>query len=391
MKHSRFFVTTALAVLLGLGVGAGVGLNRPEAKAARADTSRISFYSDSVNTKDPDSSDAKYKFTYNGQDSEGYHHYVCNGLELTKGVAFKIRDWESGHNSDWMGYYNSTTITQGLAGNNNGGDMYVRLTGTYNLDYRWKSEGDKHLYKFELAEYTTVYFAEDNTNWAASNQFYLHAWKRENNQDVGLTDWSTSCPISKVSGVKIGTNSYNFYEVKLPTNVAGFMFKAYDGDTDYKTGNLTSTSDICYTANNTSGYGEAGLIAGWIYSNLGSATYKNISYANSICAIPQDVATSIVSYYDGLTAAKQTVAGNTKFNTYSAPGTNNTSKADVKVSDMMPTLRNISEGKVGNNSAVVKYFESNNTSNPTFVIATVATVSLIALGGYFLLKRRKAD
>lgn len=381
MKFKKLLGGGLLATVLALGVGAGLAV-RSESKEADADVilSNIYYVGSDNEWADPSTHDMTgYQFAYAG--SDGTSHYYTLTLNLTRDSKFAIRDWESGHESDWMKSYDGTLCLQNLKNEDNG-DLRCLMTGNYTITYKWTNSSTRCISGFELNDANEMFYIADNTTWAQSSEtLYLHAWTASGD----ITYWGYGGQLNKVASVKVSSNSYNFYRFKLPSSVQQFTIKHHNGDTDYKTGNLTPSDGSCYTSNSTADMGNAGAIIGNIYRNLGSYNYQGTTYENSICNINSTTRTNIINAYNKLTDNAKTIFDNSTLYTYGPVDLS--TKTDVSFSTIVDKLKS-------NNAAGLARLTTlfdNNSTTPIALVVIISVVSLTAVGGYIFLERRKEN
>ena len=388
-----------LKTLLGITIGiAGLGFAGGAVAISFADNNKIiaptqadTIYSNIYlvgtinNWPNPSTDDVTgYQFQYDH--GENGNHYYTLTVSLTKDTEFKLRDWEEGHNVDYMNSYDGTKVLQGLinvSGNNP--NLKCTMTGTYKITYRYTASDNRCIEGFELQSSTRMYYVANNTTWAASNRILLHAWQTTEQGDVNLTNWDGSCVVNKTTAVKVTSNNYDFYAFDIPNNATGFMIKHYDGNTDYKTGNLVPSAGACFTSTGDSDLGSAGAIVADIYSKLGDATYQSTSYSNSICAISSSDRATIVGNYKLLNATAKGYFDNSTLTTYNPNNLSETTS--VNYSAIITTLAN--QSSISLSSRLLINTSSKNTSIIIIAISTVFVASLTAAGFYLLRKKKE--
>ena len=151
-----------------------------------------------------------------------------------------------------------------------------------------------------------------------------------------------------------------FYRFKIPTAASAFIIKHYDGDTDYKSGDLAPAGGSCFTSNGTADMGNAGAVIGNIYRHLGDFG----SYENSICAIDASTRSYIISAYNSLTNNAKTTFNASKLNTYNP--SNLSQKTDVAFSTIITQLQtNTTNGL----ARAIPSLDNNNNTAIIFVFA----------------------
>ena len=383
MKLKLSLTIFGLVAMLGLGVGVGLASRNAPVQEAKADLtySRIYYVGTENGWAAPNEQDTTYKFHYIG--SNNNNHYYQLTVDLVKGSTFKIRDWEEGHESDWMNSFDSSKVYQSLyQDTSNDKNLVCTLTGTYTITYRWTNSNDRCIEGFEV-DGNDAYFVVDNNTWG--DNLYMHAWKASPKTDY--TNWTNACVVRKVSSIKVGTNNYSFFHAKVPTAATNMIFKSNnDSETDYKTADLTNTDGACFSASSVAGVASAGAIIGKIYTNLGSFTNASTqTFADSICAIDATTRGQITTLYNGLDANGLNVFNNSHLNTYNPENLNN--KTDVSFENIFEQLGlNTTNGL----PRIVTY-QSQKETNEVIIIVVASSFALLAIGGYFYLRKRKED
>ena len=398
MKHSRFLITSALTLLLGLGVGAGLKLGKAEVKTAKADySSTIRVYVD----LGWDSID----YVRVGGNAAGNNCVLTtSNAKYNQKLGKYVLDISSGSTYDKMGCFFSQSGTA-WEYQYDGGYIWIddsKFQPGYEFQIKninWVADGNPKKFSASVyrigairdnAQNSTFYFV-DGYSWHASRSVTCYFW--------GGTASCSAYPGETMTDSSLRLKAYvgeteftglHIYQYTLSGSAAYVKFSNNDGG--QATGDLALTDGGVYFFGVNGEYDPVVELLISLKNNLGSYSYNGKSFTSSICHLTQSQASTFVSTYDTLVSTggsgiASSVPGSGLV-TYDTPETSNTHTGEISLEDVRAALlkKYPSITPSGRIALVSTTSESVQTG---LIIAIVAGIALVAVGGYFFLRRKE--
>lgn len=231
----------------------------------------------------------------------------------------------------------------------------------------------------------------------------IHAWNGENAYDEWPGDAIASVG-TDVTGVFNFEGSYKkIYKICFDVAPTGFMFTWGDGsnsESGGKTADFTFNSGRAYWWDgDVNGIASAGAAIDFIVEveaarNTASA-FQGHDY--SICGIDADTAATLYNKYFALSADIKTMVDNSTTKTYN--GKNGSGEYDwnestnISFANIMQELKTIAlnGGKVVSGSAKVLPTTSGDFNAIVLIAVATSFATLLSVGGFFLLKRKREN
>lgn len=408
MKHRRFLITSALAVLLGLGVGAGIGLNNSKLSANKAEAAGTIDADDKVliSLKNGGWTEANVKTAvyFWGDSGDAFSSkYVTEFPLYDSGNSIYIVDVPTG---SWSNFKcvrcnpssapatpNSTCWNSGVnwgeTGNFNYGEhttLEPVIGAGYYYDTDWKLEAD-----------LTIYLDLNGNEWTSEGRLVCaYFW----NNTAGGT--ATKLQMHNVHGWD--SDNDHLYEVTVPGsgywgNVLFYRSTSVDGGWDNQTADLggDKNNNVFKLTSYTGGSWD------WNYSDTDRAAAYGTYFQEVITCSGQG---SITSPSTNWTLAKN------EFNALrdhiqemirTTVGAISGSDLEESVyrydyivfykqysgyNDFM-SRANFASKSFSSTNTITLFNTKSNTAIITIIVVSVAAA--VAIGGYFFLRKRKVD
>lgn len=400
MKHRRFLITSALAILLGLGVGAGVSIKKAEVKSAKADySSTIRVYVDLDWTK--------INYVRLGTDqASGAASLTSSDPKYDQSKGKYVRDIIDDHTYEKMGFFFNQDGTWWQYQYDGG---YVWTDGGFALGYQYRlynvkyvsDSGSNKLFSCsvehlgaikDVTDNASFYFV-DGHSWHDSGNVYAYYW--------GGTASCSSFPGEVMSDTALRLKAYVGSKEYSGLHIYKYTLSGSASHVKFSNGAGAETGDLDIEVNGVYFYGiEANDYRGVAHllisllDELGSYTYQGRTFTSSICHLSQSQASSFVNTYDDLynnhgSGTSSSVSGS-GIVTYSDPEHSTSTTAEISLAEVREALVKKYPTLGGGNGRIM-IFQNKEQFNSTIVIVIVAGVALAAIGGYFFLRKRKVD
>ena len=250
---------------------------------------------------------------------------------------------------------------------------------------------------------TYIYYVTSISDGSQDTPDYIYAWG-----DLGEQFGSfpgvrvTSAPgVTVVSGVLNFQGSYKkIYKIPMSSTITGHFKFSYDGGgTGKESANLLFSAGSAYWYTNEANYHNDD--AGKALDLLVAAEAKRNAVSNygehnqnwSVCGISASDAATLWNQYYALTASQKGYVDSTTAYTWKDASSNNTdtNQKNWTYAEIMLQLKDIAikGGQTVSGGSNISNPLALNENSTAIIIVVVSTLSLVALGGFFFIKRRK--
>lgn len=242
------------------------------------------------------------------------------------------------------------------------------------------------------AQNSTFYFV-DGYSWHASRSVTAYFWggTASSGSYPGVTMSDSSLRIKAFVG-ETEYSGLHIYEYTLSGSAAYVKFSNNNGG--QATGDLVLNDGGIYFYGVSGDYQPVVELLVSLKSGLGSYTYKGRTFSNSICHLSQVQASSFISTYDNLISTggsgiASSVPGS-GIVTYDQQETSTSHTGEVSLQNVYNQLVKKYPSITHANSAFLfSTFGSDFNSLP--IVITIFGVTALAVGGYFLLRKKKEN
>jgi len=363
MKKRNLFITLGLA--LGLGIGATVGLvANNEVKEANATGTGITY---------------NLTGTHNGWITSDNEYEIVDGGSAVPVTFAAEQQFKFVHDDAWDGSLGKNDL-QGICTARSwfgdyGDNILCIVGGTYNVtildgkvyidlqnsvDVYVQVSGWEHTYVYAFDQTTNATKLEPFGAWPGRE---VSNFTVASNFDNGLGGIAkVSVPYKTLSNTKIIVNNNDGGQSQNQDVYAGYYY--------WKDGAMGDDT-----------YGEQAKVVFDIEKAIDAANNA------SVCEISKSVATALVAEFDGLTSSGRV----TNSTMYTWETTVGDSKANHSYADIIAELRAIAESGSGSGRVAFDLLNGNSNNSFALIIVAVSATALVAVGGYFLLRKRKED
>ena len=399
MKTKNLFITLGLALTVGAGVVAGVALSRGEAVKVGAYDDGTTYY---YLTGKFDGTE--HWTDYIAAPSDGTNAGVLLNQQLKAGDTFKFKLKNSWDNALGFAEFNSGAGAYNAFCYQNGdSNAYCGVTGTYNF-YIYNDNGNMKV-SAEFADSNTATYSYVLTSDSELGYTYLYKGSQE------LRSWGSSPAVNgQAWNIKFTYSAYDYYGLyriddRILAGWTTLIMKSSGSSGTKQSADITRTAgnkqelylcgdSVVTKAASTNEYKAVEFLYDLV-SHRGAATYDNYGFAYSICATSPEDAYKLVGRYDGFASGVVTILNSASLFTYNVEGEYgeaDANKAWADVSDMVDALRPIAAKYTpGLGAKTIFGYVLEGSNNYTWVIAVIGVASLVAVGGFFFIRKRKEN
>lgn len=396
MKFKHAIIAFAFAFVGGLGTIGALNISKKvEVKGANAYDEGTTYYCLTGKF-----GGVEHWTDYVNAPSDGKNAGVLLNYTLAKGDTFKFKVKGSWENALTFGVFNSSSgAYNAFRYEKDKDNTYCAVSGSYNF-YIYNDSGMK----------VSVEFADSNTATYSyvltsdSELGYTHLY----NDTFSLRDWGSAPAVSGQGyDIKFTYSAFDYYGLyriddRILSGWDHLIMKNSSGSKQATTitrtvGNkqelyLCQASSFTTKASSTDEYKAIAFLYDLI-SHRGTASYDDHSFAFSICATSPEDAYYLVQRYDGFTNSIKTLLESATVKTYDMKkeyGEGDESKAYAEIEDMVDALRvPASKYNPGSGSRVLLNLSGQTQIVEVIIIVAVSALSLLALGGFFFIRKRK--
>ena len=369
MKKKNLFLVALASLGLALSVGVGLKANKAvqvkEAEATVTQDSDYYFVGSTTSWADG---------TRLSKDSENDNLGQLLSQSMTKGDLFKFK--KSGTWDGALGYsaLEGGTAKSAFKAGASENNIEVAVTGTYHF---YITSGSK-IY-VEFVNSATVYLQV--SGWEHTYLYVFDETTESTNKMEPFGGW----PGSEVTNVTTATNFDNSLggigKVTIPYHTLANTKIILTNNSGSQSGDQTLAANYYYWNDGNMGsdvYGAQAKVVFDIDKAVDATAHK------SVCEISKATATSLLAEYDALSTSGR--VDNSRIWTWNKAV--NDEKINHTYAELIPQLRTIAAGPSSSNINVLGLSENTNVA---IIIATVATISLLGLGAFFFIRKKKEN